>query len=105
MSEVSNACCDGLLGPYWPCRHKVSYLDSVDGACSHSTLPVALVSKDLDQANDDSIDVAVEALQAEGSEVAASLVACNRLVWAHCNQPLMHLHRPTLSVMMHALVD
>ena len=73
-------------------KHVKQHLDSMDGASSHSALPVALVSKDLDQANDDAIDVAVEALKAEGSQVAACLVACYGLIGPHCYQPLMHLH-------------
>ena len=60
-------------------------------------LPVALISKDLHQANDDAIDVAVEALQAECCQVAASLVAWDRLVRAHQNQPLLHLRQQELN--------
>ena len=67
------------------------YLDSMYGAGSHSALPIALVSKDLHQADDDAVDVAVEALQAEGGEVAAGPVACYGLVGAHRHQPLVHL--------------
>ena len=67
------------------------HLDSMSRAGSNSALPVALVGKDLHQANDDAVDVGVEALQAEGRQVAACLVACNGLVGPHGHQPLMHL--------------
>jgi hypothetical protein len=73
------------------CEDSKVYLHCMNGASSDSTLPVTLVSKNLHQANDDSVDVAVEALQAEGCQVAACPVAWNRLVRAHQHQPFMHL--------------
>jgi len=66
-------------------------LDSLHRAGSDSTLPVTLVHKDLHKPGNDAIDVCVEALKAEGCEVAAGLVARNRYCIAHLNQMVIHL--------------
>ena len=88
---TTESCCINDSVTVHMCEAIKIYLHCMNRASSNSTLPVTLVSKNLHQANDDSIDVGVEALQAEGCQVAACPVAWNRLVRAHQCQPLMHL--------------
>jgi mannose-1-phosphate guanylyltransferase len=88
---TTESCCINDSVTVHMCEAIKIYLHCMNRASSNSTLPVTLVSKNLHQANDDSIDVAIEALKAEGCQVAACPVAWNGLVRAHQYQPLMHL--------------